>query len=133
METLGAFAYTISKTSSILVASMSGKINQSSLEKFQQFHDEILTESTIRFVLLDMSQLTGITLDGIPGLVNFQRALRSKGIEIKLCGMEDSLRDKLNKLGVIRSSEISPSLKVAVQALSAPSQVAEMEVTKKAS
>lgn len=117
MQELELFSYEISRNQSFLIAALSGKIQQSSLESFSQFQREILEAESLKAVLFDFSHVSGITLDAIPALVLLQKNLRHRGLQFRLCGLHDPLKDKLSKLGVIRSSELSLNRRSALESI----------------
>lgn len=109
------FSYELTKNPAFLIGILSGKLQQSSVSDFASFQSEVLQTEDVKCVLLDLSQISAVTLDAVPSLVLFQKNLRAKGVQFWLCGLSEPLREKLAKLGVIRSIEVASSLRAAVE------------------
>jgi anti-anti-sigma regulatory factor len=112
-----SFHFSIHRRESTVVALLSGKIQVTDLQEFSNFQTMLFSQTGLKIVLLDFSQVQAITLDAVPALVQLQKLVRVEKLHLRLCGMNEDLKEKLSRLGVIRSSELSTSLKSAVDSL----------------
>ena len=110
------FSYFISHNGSILVASLSGFCEGDAavlLVKCKTEIEERITD-TIQGVVLNFSGVTGIANDLVPFWAQLQSTIRSHQVELRVCGVESNLKEKLNRMGILRSNEASLSLKEAL-------------------
>jgi anti-anti-sigma regulatory factor len=112
------FVYSIQKSNSIVVVYLSGEIGQYALHPLEKCRTEVLENQGVRFAMLDLSNVKNLTLEAVPAFAQLQKAVRFRGIGLRLCAIPDSLKEKLSKLGVIRHNELSPSLKDALLEIS---------------
>jgi anti-anti-sigma regulatory factor len=110
-ETLG---YTVTIHNPMLVILFSGTFSVSCVETLEQCKDEALQTQEVSYVIVDFSNVKNFSLDGVPALAQFQKTIRARQLELRLCGLSEELRAKLVRLGVVRQAELSPSLKDAL-------------------
>ena len=113
---LASFSYFISHKGPILVASLSGLVESEARDLLAQCKAEIehrLTDN-IQGVVLNFSGVTGIANDLVPFWAQLQGMIRSHSVELRLCGIEMSLKEKLMKMGIVRAAETTNSLKDAL-------------------
>lgn len=121
------FKYSISKTDGILVACFAGVLNFEGISDFHGAIKEIFSEPSIRFIAVDFFQVQNITMDAIPAFLQFQKIARDRKQDLRLCGMNEDLKEKLLKLGVVRRNELSVSLREAVVAASQVYPISESQ------
>ena len=128
------FLFSISKSGSIVAVHFSGILSLEGEGEFRKFTSEILSDPSIRAVVMDFKTLGNVTIDLIPSLVLFQRQCRLQHMEVRLCAFPDSLKKKLLRLGVIRNREITASLKDGIKSLGGGhlQETAKSELLKKA-
>jgi anti-anti-sigma regulatory factor len=110
------FSYFISHKGAILVASLSGHCEDQAAELLQRCKleiEELITEK-VHGVILNFSGVTSIANDLVPFWAQLQSMIRSRHVELRLCGIENSLKERLHKMGVIRLTETTDSLKEAL-------------------
>lgn len=113
---LESFSYFISNNGCVVVATLSGLCESESHALLQQCKIDIESKicKSVHAVVLNFSGVTGIANDLIPFWAQLQSMIRSNGVELRLCGIESSLKEKLIKMGILRSTETSNTLKDAV-------------------
>ena len=128
------FSYFISHSGSILVASLSGLCESDAIDLLTQCKEEIenrLTDS-VHGVILNFSGVTGIANDLVPFWAQLQSMIRSRQVELRLCGIDNTLYDKLMKLGILRDTETTNTLKDALPDIVGAMKKRSQAPTKKA-
>jgi hypothetical protein len=110
------FSYFISHSGSILVASLSGLCESDALTLLTQCKNEIESRCTdaIHGVILNFSGVTGIANELAPFWAQLQSMIRGKQLELRLCGIENTLHEKLMKMGILRDIETTNTLQDAL-------------------
>jgi hypothetical protein len=65
-------------------------------------------------MVLNFASIRNITVDAYPLLVGLQRAVRERGVVLKVCEVSSYLAGKLLPQGVFRKSEMAKGLKEAL-------------------
>ncbi len=128
------FLFSISKSGSVVAVHFSGVLGLEGEAEFRKFTSEVLSDPSIRAVVMDFQSVTNVTIDLIPSLVLFQRQCRIQRMQVRLCAFPEQLKKKLLRLGVIRNREISASLRNGIKSLGNDPQqeVTKAELLKKA-
>lgn len=108
--------YSLSVSHFIAVINFSREITEEALDAqpLDNCKPGALKSQGVRFIVMDFSKVSNLTFGAVPAFTRFQKAVRFHGMELRLCGMRDDLKQKLIRLGVIRNSELSPSIKEAL-------------------
>ena len=106
--------YSVTIHNPMIVILFSGTFNVSCVETLEQCKGEALVVKEVTHVIVDFTNVKNFTLEGVPAFVQFQKSMRVRNLHLRLSGLSDELRVKLVRLGVIRQSEVSPSLKDAL-------------------
>ena len=118
------FEYSVLKTSSVVVVSLSGEVVYTALEALERCRQEVLAFQDARFVVFDFGRVRNLTMDAVPAFTEFQKNLRAKGMELRLCAITEGLKTKLVNLGIVRQAEITASLKEGLSYVSAQARAA---------
>lgn len=110
------FRYQLSGNHSVLVVHLFGEMNDRSAPQISRCLEEISSQPHVRFVVISFSNVTQINGDAIQALVQMQKAIRSKAA-LKICAMKPEHKEKLTRLGVIRSLEIADSLREGIASI----------------
>lgn len=110
------FQYLIAASPPFLVVSFVGQMNKDHLNKMEQCEREIFTHENLKYIILYFRDVPNVTMDAIPFLTSLQMKIRTSR-QLKICSLKPELKEKLNKLGVIRASELCNNLQEALQLL----------------
>lgn len=111
------FDYFISEKNEFLVVSFLGKIDNNCLDKLSNLKQEILSKEQVKFVVLNFRDSIDIVGEAIQAFTHFQKDIRAKPAELRVCGLNPNIKDKLIRLGLLRGNEIVDNLNVAIQSL----------------
>lgn len=113
---LESFSYFISHKGPILVATLKGLCEDDAVVQLQQCKMEIetLISESVQGVVLNLSGLTSIANDLVPVWAQLQGMVRAHRVELRICGLEEQIKEKLTKMGIIRLTELSTTLKEAL-------------------
>lgn len=106
--------YSVIRNGAILIVWLTGDLYHGAQESLDACWLEVDTDTDIRFVFLDLGRLGSVNADAIPAFTKFQKQIRAKQIELRVCGMSDELKERLAKKGVLRLDEVSANLKTAL-------------------
>ncbi len=118
MEEQKSFQYCFNQKNRMLVITLSGEMNTSVLPALEACRQELLANREVNCVVLYFQDVRSIGVDAISWLAQVQRDIRLKPAEIRLCALEDGLRERLIRMGVIRGLEVSEDLKSALLSFS---------------
>ncbi len=90
----------------------SGVLKSNSELKFEEAQDLILKSKTL-FIVICLNGVDAINLVGVRCLAVLQKAIRNSGKKLRICGVEDQIRDKLLASGVVREGELKEDIKDA--------------------
>lgn len=108
------FSYKVIQQNETIVISFSGVLNGRSLKKIDECVAK-LHESKYRFLILDFKNTTKIESTAYRHLVQLQHMVRKvEGCTMRLCGVNPAWKSELIDQGVIRGSEITNTLKSAL-------------------
>lgn len=111
------FRYQLSGNYSVLVVHLFGEMNSESAPQLLRCLEEILSQEHVNFVIFSFSNVTLIGGDAVQTLAHIQRQIRTKA-SLRICAMKPQHKEKLTKLGVIRSLELANSLKDGINSVS---------------
>lgn len=111
------FRYQLSGNYSVLVVHLFGEMNSKSAPQIGRCLEEISPQPHVKFVIFSFSNVTHINGDAVQALAQMQRDIRSKSA-LRICGMKPELKEKLTRLGVIRSLEMVDSLREGIDSIS---------------
>jgi anti-anti-sigma regulatory factor len=94
-----------------LVGSMQQVSVAQSIDEIKQ---ELLAKEKVKLVVLNFAQVTAITSELVPALTSLQKSVRSKPSELRMCGFQVSLKEKISKFGILRANEMAEDLKQAI-------------------
>lgn len=109
------FEFFISKKNFVLVVAFSGSLNAQALPQFEKCRQALTEDKAIRFIAIDLTNLESLSTDAVSPFVQMQKNLRDSKIEFRISGMNETLKEKLLNLGVLRSQEIAKSLKDSLE------------------
>ncbi|MGE5086099.1 MAG: STAS domain-containing protein [Bacillota bacterium] len=109
-----SFNYKINQKNHMLVVSLTGEISNHVVPALEACRQEILAKEDVNCVVLYFQNVGQISPDGISMLAQIQREIRSKPAHLRLCSLNEALRTKLMKMGVVRGMECADDLKEAL-------------------
>ena len=98
----------------MLVVSLAGEISNHVVPALEACRQEILAKEDVNCVVLYFQNVGQISPDGISMLAQIQREIRAKPANLRLCALNENLRTKLLKMGVVRGVEFTDDLKEAL-------------------
>lgn len=111
------FEYLLSDKNSFLVVTFVGSIDIQAVEKLARLQDAIALNKNAKFVILNFRDVSGISREVFPQIIQIQKAIREKPAELKICGFSSELRERIANTGIIRSLEMAANLQEAIQSL----------------
>ena len=109
-----SFNYTLSHKNRMLVVSFCGEMSSVVGPGLDACRIEILSKENLKCVVLYFQDVPGVSPEAIAVLAQMQREIRSRGLELRLCSLKENLREKLVRMGVIRSLEVAEDLRAAL-------------------
>ena len=106
------FQFLISAKGRAVLVTLIGEMKNSSLAKLEECQREVLKDGNLNYFVFYFRDVPNVTIDAIPFLTQFQKNIRLKG-ELRICSLRPELKDKLIKLGVVRSAELVNNLQSA--------------------
>src|SRR5689334_11659007 len=100
----GGLEFFISEKQDFLVVALLGTINKANAPLIEKCQLEVLTHSA-SYVVLSLHDVTQLDTGGIPALVRFQKAIRDKPAELRICFVKPEFHKILNGAGAIRPNE----------------------------
>lgn len=113
-ETEKPLGYFFSQKKDFLVVSLSGDATPESQEVLKQCAEEIKRIRDVAFVVINMSGVSSMSREAVQFFAQIQKEARSKPAQLRICNLASEVKDRLIKLGVVRSLEIADSLDIAL-------------------
>ncbi|MBO9665455.1 MAG: STAS domain-containing protein [Bdellovibrio sp.] len=98
----------------MLVVSLTGEISSYVVPALEACRQEILAKEEVRCVVFYFQNVDQISAEAIAWLAQVQREIRAREADLRLCSLKDTLREKLVRMGVVRSLEVTDDLKTAL-------------------
>lgn len=112
------FKYSLGGTETVILVNLSGRLNPSSIPELDNLKAAIQGRGQVHSVILNFSQIEMVSVDTVPSLTLMLKAFREMPSEVRICSLRSDIKDKLNRVGILRSSELADSPKDAIQSLS---------------
>ncbi|MDG0817610.1 STAS domain-containing protein [Bdellovibrio svalbardensis] len=109
-----SFGYTLSHKNKMLVVTFTGELSSVVLPGLEACRSEIQSKEDVRCVVFYFQQVGFVSPEAIPVLAQMQREIRSRGLELRLCSLKESIKDKLVRMGVVRGMEVTEDLRAAL-------------------
>ncbi len=113
------FHYFLNNKKHVLVVSFIGIGSGKDVDTFIKCQRET-TQSTAKFVILNLSGLEDLAPEAFVFLVKLQSSIRDKGKHLYVCGLNRDLRINLVNRGVVREIEMTTGLFEALQKIISP-------------
>lgn len=107
-------AHFISKNGAVFVASVTGAMNDASLDSISELIQIVSDEQDAKFFVLNLTNVGSIDPSMYPSLSLLQLKMRSSERHLRVCGLGSDLREKLLAMGLLRRSEINTELQDAL-------------------
>jgi anti-anti-sigma regulatory factor len=111
------FDFSFIRNGSILIMWMSGELQRDAQACLDTCWHEAGGGADIKVVILDFSRLTAIGAEATPAFAKFQKQIRAEKIDLRICGINEELKERLFRKGVLRHAELVVSLKTALATL----------------
>lgn len=98
----------------MLVVSLIGEISNYVVPALDACRQEILAKDDVNCIVLYFQNVEQISPDAISMLAQIQREICAKPANLRLCSLNEVLREKLMKMGVVRGPEVANDLKTAL-------------------
>lgn len=116
-EPVSQLEYFISEKNGFAVLSFLGPITKSHAPVVERSTEDLLSCESRRIVL-SFHDVTDIDMAGIAALTRMQLLVRKKPADLRLCFLRPELKRMLEERGAIRTAELAPNLKAAIESLS---------------
>jgi anti-anti-sigma regulatory factor len=116
-EDKNTLSYNISGNDAVLIVNLSGKLDLGCSSAFQFIQQTILEKNNLQGVILNFAHVEAVTIDAFTTLTQFQKFIRAKPSELRLCSMKIHIKEKMSRSGIVRKSEISETAKEAIYSL----------------
>jgi anti-anti-sigma regulatory factor len=107
-------AVSFSPNKSIAVVSFAGDLIPSTQASLDAFREDTLKANKLDLVIFDLAKVRNISSEIVPIFAQLQRLIRLAKTELRLSGISPDLKIRLVKLGIIRQSELTTSVKEAL-------------------
>lgn len=114
------FTYFISEKSPILIVTLGGKILRSTNQILDQCFTDVSTKD-FSWAVLNFQGVSEIDLPSITHLAKFQKMIRNKPAQLKVCSLAHSLEQLLREQCLLRTEELALDLVSALKFISANS------------
>ena len=111
------FDFNIVDGQALIILNLVGSIDFDKIEKFRSIVKAVSEYKTAKFVIIDMTKVDGVDSKMIFDFARMQKEIRDMKIPLRICSIKSNLKKKLYDRGVIRDSEISENLTIAVRSL----------------
>ncbi len=101
----------------LIILNLVGNIEFDKIEKFRSIVKAVSEYKTAKFVIIDMTKVDGVDSKMIFDFAKMQKEIRDMKLQLRICSIKSNLKKKLYDRGVLRDSEISENLTVAVRSL----------------
>lgn len=101
----------------LIILNLVGNIEFDKSEKFRSIVKAVSEYKTAKFVIIDMTKVDGVDSKMIFDFAKMQKEIRDMKLQLRICSIKSNLRKKLYDRGVLRDSEISENLTIAVRSL----------------
>jgi len=108
------FQYLLAHNKPLLIVTFIGDMDQSTVQPLNACRKEIADSADTKFVILNFRDVGNINGESISSLTQMQIEIRGRGCDLRISSMKPAIRDKLLKMGVIRSSELANNLREAL-------------------
>lgn len=105
------FQYLLALNKPLLIVTFIGDMDQSTVEIMASCRKEVAETPDIKFVIFNFRDVSNVNGESIAALTQMQIDIRSRGCELRISSLKPAIRDKLLKMGVIRSSELANNLR----------------------
>ncbi len=112
-----SFTYSFNQQKHTLVVTLDGDLHSDVMPALEALKVEILGKKEIRQVVLYFKEVTIISTDAISILALMQREIRAMPAELRLCSLEDKIKERLVRMGVVRGLELTDDLRSALLSL----------------
>lgn len=118
------FQYFIAPKKPALIVTFVGDMDQSAIQKMNECRSEITAlSSDAKFAIFNFRDVGNVNGEVIAVITQIQIDLRARGLDLRISSINPTTRDKLLKMGVIRSSELANNLKEALISLLQASKI----------
>ncbi|WP_413560909.1 STAS domain-containing protein [Bdellovibrio sp. HCB209] len=115
MDDQKSFNYSISHKNKMLVVSFTGEeMGSVVVPALEACRQEILSKEEVRQVVFYFQNIDRISSEALASFAQLQRDIRAKPADLRLCSLKGALREKLVRMGMVRSLEVTEDLKSAL-------------------
>ncbi len=111
------FKYSITDGQALVLLNLSGTIDFAFIDEFRSLSKKIAEYKTAKFVIIDMTKVDAVDSKMIFAFARLQKDIRDMKLQLRICSIKNNLKKKLYDRGVIRESETTDNLTVAVRSL----------------
>ena len=111
------FDYVVSEKNGYIVVSLAGRLDESVLPKLSALHQQLENNEVSKRLVLNMQELAEFSKDVVRAFALLQKSVRDKKIEMRVCSLQPSVKDVLEKAGVLREREVMDNLQTALLSL----------------
>jgi anti-anti-sigma regulatory factor len=117
VEAENSFSYQICGSSAVVIVNLTGILSSESIETIQALQGTLVANTDLKSVILNFSEIHSLSQDAIPSIAQLQKAVRDRRVELRMCSMKISVKEKLGKAGILRNNEICEDSKAAIYSL----------------
>lgn len=111
------FSYSIFGSETVIVVSFIGEMESKERGNLEKCQQEVSSRDNFKAVIFCFAQVSFISNELIPTLAQMQKNIREKSAELRMCSMSIPIKEKLGKSGILRATEVSEDLKLAIYSL----------------
>ncbi len=114
-ETDQRFQFQLAGKDGVTIFIFAGPMNSSGIRELDRCMTVIEALATVKKVIFYFRDVSTVSGDAINYLAKLQAAVRSKKMDLRLCGLNPPIREKLFKMGILRHKETSDNLEQALK------------------
>jgi hypothetical protein len=113
------FEYLLKKHGPAIVVTLMGPINHTAISKLEGLRNDIAEFQDVFLFIFNFKGVPRVSLDAFGEIVKVQMAIREReGAKLLIAEINQEVKTKLLKEGIIRTHELTDDLKVALTQIS---------------